>query len=209
MLAVLGPLLVLPSLVLGQQVRLAVGYNEMPGRLGHVRSDHGPSLRAGVDVLGGRVLTWTIEGGIDRLNEVREQFTISCVLPGGGVGPCTFKRRARDTGLSLASIFRLHAGAGAVRPYALAGFGYLRVRSPYQEEAFDPAGNPLPNFSGEGVQGDDALEGHLGGGLLIKPGNLPFGIMVEGRAIGVISNYSGGFQSNWRPLVLVGVRFGG
>lgn len=206
-LAVLGSLLLLPSLVSSQQVSVAAGYTSMPGRLGHVRSDNGPALRVGVDLLGGRVLTWTLEGGVDRLNAVRDETTLSCIVQGGATDTCTFTSRQRDTGLSLASIFRLHLGTGPVRPYLLAGFGYLRVRSPYREETFDSGGNLLPNFSGAGVQGDDTLQGHLGGGLLIQPGGQGIGVTVEGRATSVFSNYSGGLQQNWSPALLVGLRF--
>ncbi len=198
-----------PAAASAQRAGLALGYSSMPGRIGERDSDHGVALRLGVDLAGGSRLTWGLEGGVDRLNGVHRQYSTDCVLPGGAIGTCFFDERSRDTGWSLGTLLRLHAGPPRARPYLLVGLGLLTVRNHVRTEVVDGSGNPLPNFSSKGNYGDDALQGHLGAGVTLRPSGLPVGLTVEGRATRLINNYSGGFQGNWNPSITVGVKTGG
>ncbi len=191
-----------------QRISVAAGYTRMPGQLGNSQSDHGPAVRVGIDLLGQRRLTWRLEGGVDRLNEVRRQSQSVCILPGGSTGTCSFDQRNRDTGWSLGTFLRFTARPDRSGPYALAGLGVLTVRDRVWNEARDSTGTLLPNFSVNGTSSDGALQGHLGAGFAIHPPGSKIGIGLEGRATALLHNYSGGLQWNWSPTVLMVVRVG-
>ncbi len=191
-----------------QRTSVAAGYTRMPGRLGDSQSDHGLAVRVGVDLLGRNHFTWGLEGGVDRLNEIRRQGQSVCILPGGSTGTCTFHQRNRDTGWSLGTFLRFTARPGRSGPYALAGLGVLTVRDRTWNEARDSTGTLLPNFSVNGTSSDGALQGHLGAGFVIQPAGSRIGIGFEGRATALLHNYSGGLQWDTSPTFLVVVRVG-
>jgi hypothetical protein len=192
-----------------QSIGLAAGYTKIPGRLGDTRSDHGLALRLGLDLTGGRRVRLALEAGYDRLNPLANRFRTDCVLPGGGTGPCDFDRRVRDHGLSLSLLTRIRANRAAVTPYLLIGIGVLSVRTHEWQEVRDAAGTLLPNFSVDGTYTDGAAQGHLGGGLIIRGGRLPFDFTLEGRATGLLHNYSGGPATDLGPTFVLGIRRGG
>jgi hypothetical protein len=189
-----------------QRFSLGAGYTKMEGRIGDAQSDHGMIVRLGVDLVSRRHLTWSVEGGVERLNEIRRQSTTDCFLPGGGTGPCHFDSRNRDTGWSLGTTLRLAPAQGAVRPYALVGLGYLTVREHARQLVTDDGGVTLPNFTFDGHYNDQALQGHLGAGVTARPASWPVALFAEGRMTRLIHNYSGGLVGNWNPTVVVGVR---
>lgn len=195
-----------PPLAVAQEASVAVGYTSMAGQIGNSDSDHGIAFRLGVDLIGRRHFTWSFDGGIDRLNEDHRQSTADCFLPGGSIGTCHFDSRSRDTGWSFGTIARVHPASSRVRPYLLFGLGLLHIREHLREVVTDDAGTVLPNFSIDGTFSDEALQGHLGGGVIVMPSGLPMGITVEGRTTRLFYNYSGGLQGSWNPVVMVGVR---
>ncbi len=180
----------------------------MPGRIGDSQSDHGLAVRVGVDLIGRNRLTWRLEGGVDRLNEVRRQGQSACILPGGSTGTCYFKQRNRDTGWSFGTFLRFGVRPGGSGPYALAGLGVLTVRDRIRNEARDSTGTVLTNFSANGTSSDGALQGHLGAGFSIQPTGSRIGIGLEARSTGLLHFYSGGPQWNWSPTLLMVVRIG-
>jgi hypothetical protein len=190
-----------------QGLSVAAGITRMPGRLGDASSDRGAILRVGMGLKSGRHLSWSVEGSVERLNEQRRQFVQQCVLPGGAIGSCSFDTRSRDTGWSLGTTLRVAPWMGAVRPYALVGLGFLRVREHGRTVAVDGQGNTLDNFSYDGTYNDDALQGHLGAGVNGRPTGWPVTIFVEGRATRLLYSYSGGLYADWNPTVVVGVRW--
>lgn len=189
-----------------QQLSLGAGYTKMEGRLGDAQSDHGMVLRLGVDLVSRAHLTWALEGGVERLNEIHRASSTTCILPGGATGPCHFDIRSRDTGFSLATTLRLAPSGGAVRPYALVGVGYLNVRQRERQQVTDDNGTTLPNFSFDGSYNDPALQGHLGAGITARPASWPLALYAEGRMTHLIHNYSGGIVGNWNPTIVFGVR---
>lgn len=191
-----------------QRISVAAGYTRMPGRLGDSQSDHGLAVRVGLDLLGRNHLTWRLEGGVDRLNEVRRQGQSVCILPGGSTGTCTFNQRNRDTGWSLGTFLRFTARPGRSGPYAVAGLGVLTIRDRLWNEARDSTGRVLSNFSVNGTSSDGALQGHLGVGFSIQPAGSRIGIGLEGRASPLLHFYSGGPQLNWSPTLLMVIRVG-
>lgn len=204
----LGTLAIGPGALSAQRTSLAVGYAGIPGSLGDAQSDHGMAVRLGIDLAGARRLTWSLEGGLDRLNEVRRQGQNTCFLPSGATGTCRFDSHNRDIGWSLGSVLRLHARPGQNGPYALAGIGYLAIRQHFLSEARDSTGSLLANFSTKGTTGDGALQGHLGAGWSVRPAGSVVSVRLEGRATLLLHNYSGGPQWNWSPAVLLGIRIG-
>lgn len=206
-----GSLLLLPLTALvgplsAQRLSLGAGYTKMEGRLGDSESDHGVIVRLGVDLVTRAHLSLALEGGMERLNEIHRQSSTTCVLPGGGTGPCNFDIRSRDTGWSIGTTLRFSPGAGPVRPYALAGLGYLTVRQREKQLVTDGNGNTLPNFTFDGSYNDQALQGHLGAGVTAQPTSWPVALFAEGRMTRLIHNYSGGIVGNWNPTIVVGVR---
>ena len=201
-------LLLMPAAVpaAAQQLSLGAGYTKMEGRIGDSQSDHGMIVRLGVDLVTRRYLTWGLEGGVERLNEVHRQSTTDCFLPGGGTGPCHFDSRNRDTGWSLGTTLRIAPAEGSVRPYALVGLGYLTVRERNRQVVTDDTGATLPNFTYDASFNDQALQGHLGAGVTARPASWPVALYAEGRMTRLIHNYSGGIVGNWNPTIVVGVR---
>ncbi len=189
-----------------QQLSLGAGYTRMEGSIGDAQSDHGLAVRLGVDLVTRGSLVWGLEGAVERLNEVHRQSTTTCILPGGGTGPCHFDSRNRDTGWSLGTTLRLMPGTGPLRPYALVGLGFLTVRTHERQQVTDNAGTTLPNFSFDGRFSDQALQGHFGAGLTARPASWPVGLFAEGRMTRLIHNYSGGIVGNWNPTIVFGVR---
>ena len=192
--------------VSAQQLSLGAGYTKMEGRIGDSQSDHGMIVRLGVDLVTRRNLTWSLEGGVERLNEIHRQSTTDCFLPGGGTGPCHFDSRNRDTGWSLGTTLRMAPADGPVRPYALIGLGFLTVREHDRQLVTDENGATLPNFTFDASFNDQALQGHLGAGVTARPASWPVAIYAEGRMTRLIHNYSGGIVGNWNPTIVVGVR---
>jgi hypothetical protein len=177
----------------------------MEGPIGDGQSDHGVLVRLGVDLVTRRHLTWSLEGGVERLNEVHRQSTTDCFLPGGGTGPCHFDSRNRDTGWSLGTTLRIATAEGSLRPYAVVGSATSRPRA-------QPASGhrrhraTLPNFTYDASFNDQALQGHLGAGVTARPASWPVALYAEGRMTRLIHNYSGGIVGNWNPTIVVGVR---
>jgi hypothetical protein len=196
-----------PVAGLAQAPRLTLGYTSIPGRLGEPQSDHGLAFRVGFDPIRGQGVSWSIEGGVDRLNEFRRAFDETCALPTGGTGTCHFDETARDTGWSVGTLLRIHPFGGEARPYLLAGVGFLKIRTRRVVDAVDDSGNTLPNFTSDAIYGDQALQGHLGGGVEVRPPGLPVGVVLEGRFTGLLYGYSGGPQWNWNPSIVAGVAF--
>jgi len=190
-----------------QELGLAVGYTSMPGRIGDARSDHGVVARVGVSIGAGRFLRLGLEGAAEQLNRATSSALTTCVLPGGGTGPCTVEEEDRDLGLSLSGVVRVQPPGRAVRPYALLGVGLLSVRTRIRQETRDAAGNLLSNLSIEGTFTDGALQGHGGVGAEFRPAGTRVGFTVEGRLTWLVHNYSGGLQANWNPSLAAGVRF--
>lgn len=191
-----------------QSGMVGVGYSGKTRGLGDRDSDHGPALRVGFDLVAGRWLSWSLEGGLDRFNVVNRQYSDNCFLPGEIIGTCFFKTRDRDVGWSGGTVLRLHPARSALRPYGLVGLGLLHLRQHRKSDAADAAGNPLPNFIFEAAYSTDALQAHLGAGLSIRPAGWPVRGLVEARATRVFYNYSGGLQAGWNPIVLIGVQTG-
>lgn len=189
-----------------QQLSLGAGYTKMEGRIGDSQSDHGMIVRLGVDLVSRRHLTWSVEGGVERLNEIRRQSTSDCFLPGGGTGQCHFDSRNRDTGWSLGTSLRLAPAEGSLRPYAVVGLGYLTVRERNRQVVTDDTGATLPNFTYDASFNDQALQGHLGAGVTARPASWPVALFAEGRMTRLIHNYSGGIVGNWNPTIVVGIR---
>jgi hypothetical protein len=192
--------------VIAQEATVAVGYTKMPGRLGGLFSDHGPSLRLGADLFGGSAVRFGAELGLDRLNQDRREFTQTCFLPSGGTGTCHFETLSRDLAISVSALLRLEVPTGTIRPFGVVGLGFLHVREHSRSIVTDSAGNHLTNFEFEGSSADDALQGHLGSGLAIHPRGWRIGIVVEGRLSYLIYGYSGGLVSGWMRSALAGVR---
>jgi hypothetical protein len=174
-----------PVAGLAQAPRLTLGYTSMPGRLGEPQSDRGLAFRVGFDLT----------------------FDETCALPTGGTGTCHFDETARDTGWSVGTLLRIHPFGGEARPYLLAGVGFLKIRTRRVVDAVDDSGNTLPNFTSDAIYGDQALQGHLGGGVEVRPPGLPVGVVLEGRFTGLLYGYSGGPQWNWNPSIVAGVAF--
>jgi hypothetical protein len=206
-LLLLCPLTIANGQLVAQRLSVAAGVTRMPGRLGDAGSDHGAVLRIGVDLRSGRHFSWSLEGSVERLNELRRQFVQQCVLPGGPVRSCSFDSRSRDTGWSLGTTLRVAPWMGAVRPYALVGLGFLRVREHGRTVVVDDQGTTLDNFSYDGTFNDDALQGHLGVGVAGRPTRWPVALFLEGRATRLLYNYSGGLYADWNPTAVVGVRW--
>jgi|CXWL01.1.fsa_nt_gi hypothetical protein len=207
-----GSLLLLALIPLGgalpaQQLSLGAGYTKMDGRIGDSESDHGVIVRLGIDLVSRAHLSWSLEGGMERLNEVHRQSTTTCVFPpGGGTGQCHFDIRNRDTGWSLGTTLRIAPNEALVRPYALVGLGFLTVREHERQLVTDDNGATLPNFTFDASFNDQALQGHLGAGLTARPAKWPVALYAEGRMTRLIHNYSGGIVGNWNPTVVVGIR---
>jgi hypothetical protein len=189
-----------------QRLSVGAGVTRMPGRLGDTNSDHGAILRIGVDLKSGRHLSWSVEGSVERLNEQRRQFVEQCIMPGGTIASCSFDGRTRDTGWSLGSTLRVAPWTGALRPYAVVGLGFLRIRERSRMKVVDDQGRVLDNFSSDGTFSDDALQGHLGVGVTARRAGWPVAIMLEGRATRLLYNYSGGLYTDWNPTIVLGVR---
>jgi hypothetical protein len=196
-----------PLAGLAQAPRFTLGYTSMPGRLGESQSDHGLAFRVGLDPIRGQGVSWSIEGGIDRLNEFRRTFDETCALPTGGTGTCHFDETARDTGWSVGTLLRIHPFGGEARPYLLVGVGFLWIRERRVVDATDDSGNTLANFTSDAVYGDQALQGHLGGGVEVRPPGFPVALVLEGRFTRLLYSYSGGPYWNWNPSIAAGVAF--
>ena len=197
-----------PGPAAAQEIAVAAGYTSMPGRIGSDRSDHGLVVRAGAAVRAGSLVRIGIEGAIERLNLFYQHATgVDCTVPGGGVESCTFDLRNRDVGLSLAATVRLQSRTAPLAPYALVGVGFLSVRSSDRQDAWDAAGNPLPNYTSNGAFTDGALQTHMAAGVALRPVGFPVAVVLEARATRLFHNYSGGLQGDWNQSVLAGVRW--
>ncbi len=193
-----------PKPVNAQNVNVAIGYTNMPGRIGDVGSDKGIAARVGIDIRRGSHIALGLEAGLDYLNAHRIQNTTTCYE----VGTCHFDVRARDTGWSVGTILRVYPGSFQLRPYGLIGLGYLKIREHEVQFVVDDAGNPLPGFSYDSTSTDDAAQVHIGAGVATKPSRLPIDFYVEGRATRLFYNYSGGLDWSWSPTVVFGILMG-
>lgn len=188
------------------QVTVSAGYTYMPGRIGDLKSEHGPTVRMDLKLLSNSWARLSVEGSVDRLNQSRIQGSNeSCLLPGGGVGPCFFDIRNRDLVLSAAVVNRFGPQGPGANPYLLVGIGATTVRTKLDQIGTDQDGNVLPNFTISGTSSDGALLAPLGAGVALPWGSRVF--LIEARATPVLHNYSGGLHINLIPSLTVGLRF--
>ena len=118
----------------------------MTGDIGSLNSNEGITVRAGAELNPNSTFRVGVEAGMDLLNANRQLSWIPCEHPAGGTATCYFDSRDRDIGLSLAAIVRAGPNTGRVRPYVLAGFGVLGVRTRSRTLVNDSTGASLTSF---------------------------------------------------------------
>ena len=190
-----------------QEFSAAVGYTSAKGQLGEGNSTHGPTVRLGVNFRSGSQFIFSFEGGLDFLDEARYSGSQTCVLPGGGSGPCFYDTRNRDLGRSLTGQVRFVFPGERISPYLMLGLGILSTRTHTKGKVTDTQGNELSNFSIDAHSNDDAIQGPFGAGVAIGAPSARFRIVLEGRATPLLHNYSGGIQLDVSPSGTVGVWF--
>ena len=188
-----------------QELSAAVGYVRVTGKLGEQNSTHGPALRLGISFPSGSHVIFSLEGGLDFLDEARYTASQTCVLPGGGTGQCFLDTRNRDVGRSLTGQVRFVLPGERASPYLLLGLGILSTRTREKSVVTDAQGNVLSNFSFAGHHNDDAIQGPIGAGVAFGARGARIRIVLEGRATPLLHNYSGGMQLDVSPSGTMGV----
>jgi hypothetical protein len=105
----------------------------------------------------------------------------------------------------VGTLLRVHPFGGDVRPYLLVGVGFLHIRQRRVGHTTDESGNTLSNS--DAVYGGQALQGHLGGGVEVRPPGFPVALVLEGRITGLLYGYSGGPDGSGSPSIAAGVAF--
>jgi hypothetical protein len=190
-----------------QRLGVSVGYSRMTGDIGSLVSNEGITVRAGAELNPGSTLQFGIEAGMDRYNQNRQLSPIPCDHPAGGTATCHFDSRDRDTGLSLAVIVRAGPNTGLVRPYVLAGFGVLGVRTRSSTLARDSTGTRLPNFESDDTHYFGAFMAPLGGGVLFRPAESPISVGLEARMTPMRYGHEGNHTISWSPSLALTVRW--
>lgn len=190
-----------------QRLGVSVGYSRMAGDIGSLVSNEGITLRAGAEVNPGATFRFGLEAGMDLYNQNRQLGSLPCDHPAGGTATCYFDSRNRDTGLSLAAIVRAGPNTGPVRPYVLAGFGILGVRTGTSTLANDSTGTRLPNFEHGGAHYFGAFMAPMGGGVMFRPAGSPISAGLEARMTPMRYGHEGNHTISWSPSLALTVRW--
>lgn len=190
-----------------QRLGVSVGYSRMNGDIGSLVSNEGIAVRVGAELNPGSTFRFGVEAGMDRYNQNRQLSPIPCDHPAGGTATCHFDSRDRDTGLSLAAIVRAGPNTGRVRPYVLAGFGVLGVRTRTSTLARDSTGTRLPNFESDGAHYFGAFMAPLGGGVMFRPAESPISVGLEARMTPLRYGNEDNHTISWSPSLVLSVRW--